>query len=523
MGRRVQSASSFCKFIMPNLSRPIMPQVNAGGIPAELKAVPQWVLWRYRQSGDIWKKLPVSRRTFRPIDIRKSTNWLDFATAVQVHREKPRYGIGFVFTADDDFCGVDLDNCRNVDDGALAPWAREIIDKISSYSEISPSGTGVKIFVRGHLSGGKGRRRDGIEVYEEGRFFTVTGHHLPGTPSIVEQRDSELAWLFAQIGHAEQEEHGDDGIYPYAHLTDDEVMVKARSAKNGDKFDALMRGDWTGYRSDSEADLALASILVFWVGRDEQRVERLFSRSELSKREKWAQRADYRHQTIIKAFDRRQIRTRNRPVSTRNIQDFQEFSGSKSTVQSTARPTQLSSADKEHAVRLAITLAETDGGRPDTEVMFKLARILKGELAGKGEADTFIDAVRAFSDRACVPAEDYWVCFQICWTKVKLGAGEDLVPWAVNMARTSPVLVPRHDLDVRYALLGSFAYHLADLRKPKPFWFDSDELARLLDTTPRTINRTINLLESDGVIERVKEYVPRRYSREYLFTGRSAA
>jgi primase-polymerase (primpol)-like protein len=85
-------------------------------------------------------------------------------------------------------------------------------------------------------------------------------------------------------------------------LTDDEVLRRAMAAKNGDKFKRLWEGDTSGYSSDSEADLALCSLLSYWTGGDRQRVDRLMARGALGQREKWATRPDYRERTINKAL-----------------------------------------------------------------------------------------------------------------------------------------------------------------------------------------------------------------------------
>jgi hypothetical protein len=477
--------------------------------------------------GDSWKKVPFSCRTGRPASINEASSWADFATAVRLFQERSRDGIGFVFRADDDFCGVDLDACRNPESGKLQPWAQGIVEALSSYTEVSPSGTGVKIFVRGRLPGGQARRKGPIEIYDHGRFFTVTGHHIPGTPSSVEKRDEGLRRLHDQLA-AGPDVNADDVevVAPGADLTDDKVLATARAAKNGCKFSRLMAGDITGYRSQSEADLALAGILVFWVGRNSDRVERLFAQSELAKRGKWAERPDYRKKTIEKAFDRRAV-IKNPPskvgaVSTRTIQDYQECPGNKSTVvHADAHALTLSSADEGLALHLALGLADIDGQSQDSEVMFKLARELLGRLAEKYSVDAFLPIVAAFCERAGQPAEDYWICFQTCFPKVKLAAGEDPTEWALNMARKQPMMTPRHALDEKYALIGSVAHYLADLRKSKPFWFDAQDLARLLNTTQRTINRVIRLLEQDGIIQQVRPYVPHRVSTEFILKGRA--
>ena len=86
-------------------------------------------------------------------------------------------GIGLVLVADDDLMVFDLDHCRDAETGVIEEWATGIIDTLNSYTEVSPSGTGIHIFVRGSLPG-KRRRKGRVEVYESGRYMTVTGWTL---------------------------------------------------------------------------------------------------------------------------------------------------------------------------------------------------------------------------------------------------------------------------------------------------------------------------------------------------------
>ena len=95
---------------------------------------------------------------------------------------------------------MDLDECRDPETGVIAPWALEIIGLLESYSEVSPSQTGVHVFCLGVLPGEKGINRvvngHKIEIYDHDRFFTFTGDVLPGSPSTVEGRQEEVSSLY---------------------------------------------------------------------------------------------------------------------------------------------------------------------------------------------------------------------------------------------------------------------------------------------------------------------------------------
>jgi len=197
-------------------------------------------------------------------------------------------GIGFQLG--DSYTGIDLDDCRDARSGDIEPWAREIIRQLDSYTEISPSGTGIHILAKGTLPP-RGRRKGPVEIYSGGRYLTMTGEHLDGTPGTVEERQTELTDFHAQIFGTEQSSGATTaGAVPAVNsLSDDEVINRARNAKNGDKFCRLWSGDSNGYASPSEADLALCMMLSFWTGRDADRIDSLFRLSKLF-RPKWDER-----------------------------------------------------------------------------------------------------------------------------------------------------------------------------------------------------------------------------------------
>jgi len=100
-------------------------------------------------------------------------------------------GIGSVVTEDDPYCGVDLDHCVDPAKGQIEPWAREIVEELNSYTDFTPSGTGPRVFLKAKLPATR-RKKGDFEVYETGRFLTVTGNHPPGTPLIIEDRQTEM-------------------------------------------------------------------------------------------------------------------------------------------------------------------------------------------------------------------------------------------------------------------------------------------------------------------------------------------
>jgi putative DNA primase/helicase len=210
-------------------------------------------------------------------------------------------GVGFVFTEDDPFVGIDLDKCREEDTGEVQPWARKIVAALDSYTEISPSETGLHVFIKATLPG-RNNRKGPVEMYESRRFFTLTGKHLDGTPTGIHERQDALERLYGHIFKNDKPTNETNGHKPRPLDVDDETLLElAVRAKNGDKFSRLWRGDTSDYGGDeSRADLALCSHLGFWTDGDTERMDRLFRRSGLY-REKW-NREDYRAKTFNKVL-----------------------------------------------------------------------------------------------------------------------------------------------------------------------------------------------------------------------------
>ena len=143
-------------------------------------------------------KIPYSPATGQRASSTAPETWSGYEEAQRACREQGFNGIGFVFTAEDDLCGVDLDGCLNPETGEIKEWAREIIEELDSYTEVSPSGSGIHVLVKGELPPGR-NRKGRIEMYDKGRYFTVTGRHLAGTPHSIESRQEQLTSLARRV------------------------------------------------------------------------------------------------------------------------------------------------------------------------------------------------------------------------------------------------------------------------------------------------------------------------------------
>lgn len=274
-------------------------------VPEELKALPNWVCYRLEERYGQTKptKVPYNPTTGDHAKANDSSTWTEYKTCVAAAERGEYDGIGFEFGSG--YVGIDLDHCRDVATGQIDEWASDIIAHLDSYTEASPSGTGVHIICKGALPPG-GRRIGPVEMYEAARFFTVTGEHILGTALTVGERSAELGELHEALFPVEVPASRSEprpGSAP-SPLTDAEIIQKASKAANCEKFNKLWAGDWQGnYTSQSEADEALCCHLAFWTGKDAGRMDALFRQSGLY-RKKWEQREDYRRETISRAINR---------------------------------------------------------------------------------------------------------------------------------------------------------------------------------------------------------------------------
>ena len=133
----------------------------------------------------LWKRVKRSESTtkvpYQPNgDPASSTNdatWSDFASVMGAYLQNINFaGVGFVFSVDDPYVGIDLDKCRDLATGEVEPWAVDMLSRFKTYTELSPSGTGFHLIGKSKLPN-KGRRKSQIEMYDSGRYFTVTGDH----------------------------------------------------------------------------------------------------------------------------------------------------------------------------------------------------------------------------------------------------------------------------------------------------------------------------------------------------------
>jgi putative DNA primase/helicase len=293
--------------------KPAPLDVQAVNIPDALKERPQWVCWKFEQRTDAkreakWTKVPYNARTRQRAKTNEPATYSTYQQAISTYQlhNSGFDGIGFVVTAEDTITAGDLDDCFNGTAGELKEWARPIIEQASTYTERTPSGNGLRFFVIGKLpTGGRNKRlseTEGIELYDAGKFLTVTGHHFTETPATIEQRQAELTAIHARI-FAKPENGASHETPPQPALfsSDSDLLEKAFRASNGHEVQALYNGNISGHKGHSEADLALCRRLAFYT-REPAQIERIVSASGLN-RDKWQERPDYRERTIKKAIE----------------------------------------------------------------------------------------------------------------------------------------------------------------------------------------------------------------------------
>ena len=281
--------------------------------PQELKDRKQWVCWRLEPDKDGGKprKMPVNPVTGKGAMSNNPNTWTDYHTAFEAYEKYGYTGVGYVFTKDDGYVGVDIDHCYDPETGEFNEAAKAIIAKKPTYAEFSPSGDGVHLYFKGKKPSGSSKNSEnGVEMYESGRYFTVTGKQLEGSLDTVAEDDGALAWIhdtYIKKPKKKKAKKRTSGGVP-AEMTDEELIEKAKASEDGEAFAALLEGNWQGaFQSQSEADMAFCRKLAFWSGKNREQMERIFRSSGLY-RQKWDEKhhadgATYGEETLDKAFE----------------------------------------------------------------------------------------------------------------------------------------------------------------------------------------------------------------------------
>ena len=280
---------------------------NWSEIPHTLRDNSNFGLWKREVVDGKTTKIPYQTNGRRASSTDPLT-WGTFDTCYDAFRNGGFDGIGIFLAKSYGITGIDFDKCRNPNGGEIRSDVLDFIKRFDSYSEISVSGTGIHIIVFADHNGDRKRKGD-IEIYDDKRFFVLTGDRIKAVSGEIEPRQDELNKLYVSIfgdngqnGQDEPKQRGEK----ITDLSNEEVIRKASNAKNGDKFKRLFfEGDCSDYPSRSEADLALCDMLRFYCGDDPSRIDELFRQSELM-RSKWNEKhgsQTYGELTIVKSLD----------------------------------------------------------------------------------------------------------------------------------------------------------------------------------------------------------------------------
>lgn len=288
-------------------------------LPETLKSGAGFLLWRYETRNGRPTKVPYKISGVKA-DATNRSHFSSFDAAKLAFSKGGYDGIGIF--VESKFSAIDIDSCMT--DSGFSELARDIINRMDSYTEYSPSGKGVRILIdttdavydksKYYIN----NRKIHVEAYTEKKYVTVTGNSIYEKPI---RKCGEDFTAFLKKYMAKPKPQKPKAVPPGSFLSDAAVIDLAMSAANSEKFRKLWNGDTTGYASQSEAELALCSILAFYCGGDEEQIDRLMRLSDLC-REKW-DREDYSRRTIEKAVSGTAEFYRPIAVSTAN-QDFND-------------------------------------------------------------------------------------------------------------------------------------------------------------------------------------------------------
>ena len=301
--------------------------MNCKKIPQLLKDRNIWCTWKYKSVDGRKAKVPYNPATGHMAKVNKPDSFKDYGTALKALENYDGLGI----RVEGNIIAIDLDHCLN--NGKLDQLGEEVVAHFkNTYIEISPSGTGLRIFVlmpEGFIYDRDTYyiKRGPVEVYAAGctnRFVTVTGNVYQEKDIALEE--AGIKWLLETIMPRITPVNQATGQPSHeSYLSDDSVLAVASTAKNKEKFNKLWSGSTEGYASNSEADLALCTILAFYANGNADQVDRLFRKSNLM-RAKWNEKHGtdtYGNITIAKAVS--SLKSFYSPVDTGDAdEDFND-------------------------------------------------------------------------------------------------------------------------------------------------------------------------------------------------------
>ena len=248
-----------------------------------MKHFDQWVNWRLDDAG---RKIPVNPRTLGNAGVNYENSWASFPSAVE-QDARSELGVGFVLTENDPYTCVDLDKCVGRR-GAVGGRTRDILDLLQGWVELSPSGTGLHVWVRNEQP--ISCRTKGLEVYSYARWMTVTGRSNPRATLEIPDRTAEVEELLSRYMPATKP----TGYAPPPNpepLDDLQIWDRLFYSDRGDVYMRLYDGDLSPSQGDhSLGVIMLANQLAWLTDFDAARMKRLLYETGLA-RPKWEETA----------------------------------------------------------------------------------------------------------------------------------------------------------------------------------------------------------------------------------------
>ncbi|MCH4447332.1 phage/plasmid primase, P4 family [Staphylococcus haemolyticus] len=276
-------------------------------IPDELKQLDNWCVWKFENRNGKRTKIPFNAATGEFAKSNDKSTWSSYETAVNAEGVD---GIGFFF--EPPYLGVDIDDIdddlhRFKQGDKLDNIVSEFNEAFKSYTEVSPSGNGLHIIVKGKIPGNR-RRKGNIEMYDSGRFFTMTGKNIGKYKDVTEVSEQVFKIIYNKYLPDNTIKYPTTNNYQenIHNLSEIDVINEIYNSKQAKLFDDLMKGNYEPYyTSHSEADMALANILAFWCAKDYSQMDSIFRQSNLY-RDKWDEKrknSTYGEQTLFKAIN----------------------------------------------------------------------------------------------------------------------------------------------------------------------------------------------------------------------------
>jgi primase-polymerase (primpol)-like protein len=180
-----------------------MTSILRENIPPELRGPHQWVFWRFEVREGKPVKVPITAMGYKA-RVNDPNTWSRLDHLLSILHQRPEFadGVGFVVTSADPFCGIDLDDCLN-DAGSLKPWAQALCGRFADcYAEVTPSGSGLRIWCRARLPRALKRSLPdgGLELYDDGRYFTVTANRFNNAPLELVDHQADIEEILRYFG-----------------------------------------------------------------------------------------------------------------------------------------------------------------------------------------------------------------------------------------------------------------------------------------------------------------------------------